>query len=151
MRPNNLKSGFGKQSCSRFSVKRFNWTFNSPVILFKLMSPPAIRAINDYSRSVCSFQYFQAIQENLLLLRSVKCFTHGMTEWIFQMVCTRRFNRLCNLTGNRNAYGRNSLSLDFTLNQTDRLVADTSGWHQQSYINFLLLDFFCCLNSAFLD
>jgi hypothetical protein len=43
------------------------------------------------------------------------------------------------------------LSLDFTLNQTDRLVADTSGGYQQSYINFLLLDFFCCINCAFLD
>ena len=151
MKPNNLKSGFGKQSCSRFSGKRFNWTFNSPVILFKLMSPPAIMAINDYSRFVCSFQNFQAIQENLLLLRPVKCFAHGMTERVFQVVGTWRFDRLSHLSDNRYAYSRNALSFYFTLNQTDRLVAETSGWYQKGYINFLLLNFFCCINCTFLD
>jgi hypothetical protein len=42
------------------------------------------------------------------------------------------------------------LSFDFTLDQTDRLVAEASGRYQKSNINLLLLNFFGRFNSTFL-
>ena len=124
---------------------------DSQEVLFKLMPSPAIVAVDDYSRLSCCFQYFQAVTKNLFLLRQIERFAHGMTERVFQVVGTWRFDRLSHLSDNRYAYSRNALSFYFTLNQTDRLVAETSGWYQKGYINFLLLNFFCCINCTFLD
>lgn len=151
MKLKNVKLDSGKQSCSSLLGYGFSCAAYSQERLVKLMPSPAIGAVDDYSRFSCCFKYLQAVSKNLFLLRQVKCFTHGMAERIFQVVGAWRFDRLSHLSGNRNSYSRNALSFYFTLNQTDRLVAETSGGYQKGYINFLLLNFFCCINCAFLD
>ena len=68
--------------------------------LFELVSFPLVLAVIDFSRFSCCFQNFQAIKENLFLLRHIECFAHGVTKRVFEVICTWRFERLTHPSGN---------------------------------------------------
>ena len=68
--------------------------------LFELVSFPAVLAVKDFSRFSCCFQNFQAIKENLFLLRPIECFAHGVTKRVFKVIGTWRFDRFTHATGN---------------------------------------------------
>ena len=68
--------------------------------LFELVSFPPVLAVKDFSRFSCFFQNFQAIEENLFLLRPIECFTHGVTKRIFKVIGTWGFDRFTHPAGN---------------------------------------------------
>ena len=68
--------------------------------LFELVSFPPVLAVKDFSRFSCCFQNFQAIKENLFLLRHIECFTHGVTKRVFKVIGPWRFDRFTHAAGN---------------------------------------------------
>ena len=68
--------------------------------LFELVSFPAVLAVKDFSRFSCCFQNFQAIKDNLFLLRPIECFANGVTKRVLKVICPWRFDRFTNAAGN---------------------------------------------------
>ena len=68
--------------------------------LFELMSFPSVLAVKDFSRLSFCFQNFQAMKENLFLLRPIECFPHGMTKRVFKEIGAWRFDRFTHSAGN---------------------------------------------------
>ena len=68
--------------------------------LFELVTFPPVLAVRDFPRFSCCFQNFQAIKENLFLLRHIECFAHGVTKRVFKVIGTWRFDRFTHATGN---------------------------------------------------
>ena len=68
--------------------------------LFELVSFPAVLSVKYFSRFSYCFQNFQAIKENLFLLRPIESFAHGVTKRVFKVIGTWRFDRFTHTAGN---------------------------------------------------
>ena len=68
--------------------------------LLELVSFQQVLAIKDFSWFICCFQNFQAIKENLFLLRPIECFAHGVTKRVFKVIGPWRFDRFTHAAGN---------------------------------------------------
>ena len=68
--------------------------------LFEFVSFPPVLAVKDFSRFICGFQNFQAIKENLFLLKPIEYFAHGVTKRVINVVGTWRFDRFTHAAGN---------------------------------------------------
>ena len=68
--------------------------------LFELVSFPVVLAVKDFSWFSCCSENFQAIKENLFLLRPIECFAHGVTKRVFKVIGPWRFDRFTHAAGN---------------------------------------------------
>ena len=74
------------------------------------------------------------------MLDLMESFPKGMTVRIGQVVDPRRFDCRTNLFTDTETDRRNISAFNFTLNQTDRLVAKASGGYEQCDVCVHLLD-----------
>ena len=65
-----------------------------------------------------------------------------MTIGISQMIGSRRFDRSADFPTDTKTDSGNPSAFDFSLDQTDRLVAEASGRNEEGYIRLHLLNFF---------
>ena len=68
--------------------------------LFELVSFPPVLAVKDFSRLSCCCQNFQAIKENLFLLRPIERFAHGGTKRVLKVIGSWRLDRFTHAAGN---------------------------------------------------
>ena len=69
-------------------------------VLFEIVSFPPVLAVKDFSRFSYCFQNFQAIKENLFLLRPIEGLAHGVTKREFKVIGPWRFDRFSHAAGN---------------------------------------------------
>ena len=69
-------------------------------------------------------------------------FAQRMTIRISQMIGSRRFDRSTDFDADAKTDGGNPPAFDFTLDQTDRLVAEASGRNEEGNICLHLLNSF---------
>ena len=92
--------------------------------------------------SLNRFKKFQTFHHDSLLLGLAKRLTQRMAIGISQMIGSRRFNRSADFPTDTKTNGGNPSAFDFTLDQTDRLVAEASGRNEEGNIRLHLLNSF---------
>ena len=110
------------------------WLFITVVI----KPPPAERKVHNLTGSLNAVEGFKCFQYDRSLLFQIARFAKRVTEWPFDKDSPGRFNLLGVLTNNGNAHGGNTCFFNLSLDQPDRLVADTSGGGQQDDVDAVL-------------
>ena len=103
---------------------------------------PTKRTVDNGSWFLNRFKKFQTFQHDSLLLGLAERFAQRMTIGISQMIGSRRFDRSTDFYADAKTDGGNPPAFDFTLDQTDRLVAEASGRNEEGNIRLHLLNFF---------
>ena len=149
--------GSGKRNCSSNLQKKahFNTNFSVPdrfLLAFSeadsvghFLEPvpfPTKRTVDNGSWFLYRFKKFQTFQHDSLLLGLAERFAQRMTIGISQMIGSRRFDRSADFPTDTKTDGGNPPAFDFTLDQTDRLVAEASGRNKEGNIRLHLLNSF---------
>ena len=150
--------GSGKRNCSsnlkkklppcntNFSVPdRFLLAFREAGSLGHFLEPvsfPTKRTVDNGPWFLYRFKKFQTFQHDSLLLGLAKRLAQRMTIGISQMIGSRRFDRSADFPADTKTDGGNPPAFDFTLDQTDRLVAEASGRNKEGNIRLHLLNSF---------
>ena len=149
--------GSGKRNCSSNLQKkaRFNTNFSVPdrfLLAFSkansighFLEPlpfPTKRTVDNGSWFLYRFKKFQTFQHDSLLLGLAERFAQRMTIGISQMIGSRRFDRSADFPTDTKTNSGNPAAFDFTLDQTDRLVAEASGRNKEGNIRLHLLNSF---------
>lgn len=149
--------GSGKRNCSSNLQKKahFNTNFSVPDRLLLAFSEadsvghflepvsfPTKRTVDNGSWFLYRFKKFQTFQHDSLLLGLAERLTQRMTIRISQMIGSRRFDRSTDFSTDTKTDGGNPPAFDFTLDQTDRLVAEASGRNKEGNIRLHLLNSF---------
>ena len=150
--------GSGKRNCSsnlfknsvpcntNFSVTdRFLLAFSKADSIGHFLKPvpfPTKRTVDNGSWFLNRFKKFQTFHHDSLLLGLAERLTQRMTIGISQMIGSRRFDRSADFPTDTKTNGGNPPAFDFTLDQTDRLVAEASGRNEEGNIRLHLLNSF---------
>ena len=150
--------GSGKRNCSSNLQKKtahFNTNLSVPdrfLLAFSeadsvghFLEPvpfPTKRTVDNGSWFLNRFKKFQTFQHDSLLLGLAERFAQRMTIRISQMIGSRRFDRSTDFSTDTKTDGGNPPAFDFTLDQTDRLVAEASGRNKEGNIRLHLLNSF---------
>ena len=150
--------GSGKRNCSsnlkkklppyntNFSVPdRFLFDFTEAGSVGHFLKPvpfPTKRTVDNGPWFLYRFKKFQTFQHDSLLLGLAERLTQRMTIGISQMIGSRRFDRSTDFPTDTKTDSRNPPAFDFTLDQTDRLVAEASGRNKEGNIRLHLLNSF---------
>ena len=103
---------------------------------------PTKRTVDNGSWFLNRFKKFQTFQHDSLLLGLAERLAQRMTIGISQMIGSRRFDRSADFPADTKTDGGNPPAFDFTLDQTDRLVAEASGRNKEGNIRLHLLNSF---------
>ena len=106
------------------------------------VSFPTKRTVDNGPWFLYRFKKFQTFQYDSLLLGLAKRFAQRMTKGISQMIGSRRFDRSADFPTDTKTNGGNPPAFDFSLDQTDRLVAEASGRNKEGNIRLHLLNSF---------
>ena len=136
-----------RDSCNtNFSVPdRFLFAFRKAAFLGHFLKPvpfPTKRTVDNGSWFLNRFKKFQTFQHDSLLLGLAERFAQRMTIGISQMIGSRRFDRSADFPTDTKTDSGNPSAFDFTLDQTDRLVTEASGWNKEGNIRLHLLNSF---------
>ena len=150
--------GSGKRNCSsnlkkklppcntNFSVPdRFLFAFRKAGSIGHFLKPvpfPTKRTVDNGPWFLYRFKKFQTFQHDSLLLGLAERLAQRMTIGISQMIGSRRFDRSADFPTDTKTDGGNPSAFDFTLDQTDRLVAEASGRNKEGNIRLHLLNSF---------
>jgi len=97
------------------------------LVVVIIFPPPAKRQINNSARLFNLIKSPQGFKQYGPLLQNIAWLTDRMAKGPAQIYGARRFNLFSILSDDRNADGGNSDFFDFSLDQSDRLIADASG------------------------
>ena len=106
-----------------------------------LPTPPE-RDIENRAGFLDAFERLKGFVQNCSLLSEMKRLTQWMSKGPFQKNRAGWFDFFTEFSHDGNADRGNSGLLDFTLDQSDRLVADASARHQKRYIHLLCFKMF---------
>ena len=152
------KLGSGKRNCSNNLFKnsapcntnlsvpdRFLLPFSEADSVSHFLEPvpfPTKRTVDNGSWFLNRFKKFQTFHHDSLLLGLAKRFAQRMTIGISQMIGSRRFDRSADFPTDTKTDSGNPPAFDFSLDQTDRLVAEASGRNKEGNIRLHLLNSF---------
>ena len=152
------KLGSGKRNCSSNLLKktatsntnlsvqeRFLLAFTEAGSLGHFLEPvpfPTKRTIDNGPWFLYRFKKFQTFQHDSLLLGLVERLAQRVTIGISQMIGSRRFDRSADFYADTKTDSGNPPAFDFSLDQTDRLVAEASGRNKEGNIRLHLLNSF---------
>ena len=150
--------GSGKRNCSSNLQKKtahFNTNFSVPDRLLFAFSMadsighflesvpfPTKRTVDNGSWFFNRFEKFQTFHHDSLLLGLSERLTQRMTIGISQMIGSRRFDRSADFPTDTKTDSGNPSAFDFSLDQTDCLVAEASGRNKEGKIRLHLLNSF---------
>ena len=147
--------GSGKRNCSsnlfknsascntNFSVlDRFLFAFSKVGHFLEPVPFPTKRTVDNGPWFLNRFKKFQTFQHDSLLLGLAERFAQRMTIGISQMIGSRRFDRSADFPTDTKTDSGNPPAFDFSLDQTDRLIAEASRRNEEGYIRLHLLNSF---------
>ena len=150
--------GSGKRNCSSNLFKnsspcntnlsvldRFLLAFRKADSIGHFLKPvpfPTKRTVDNGPWFLNRFKKFQTFQHDSLLLGLAERFAQSMTIGISQMIGSRRFDRSADFPTDTKTDSGNPPAFDFSLDQTDRLVAEASGRNEEDNIPLHLLNSF---------
>ena len=150
--------GSGKRNCSSNLFKnsttcytnlsvphRFLLAFSKADSIGHFLKPvpfPTKRTVDNGPWFLYRFKKFQTFQYDSLLLGFAERLAQRMTIGISQMIGSRRFDRSADFPTDTKTDSGNPPAFDFTLDQTDRLVAEASGRNKEGNIRLHLLNSF---------
>ena len=150
--------GSGKRNCNsnlqkktayfntNFSVlDRFLLAFTEAGSVGHFLEPvpfPTKRTVDNGPWFLYRFKKFQTFQHDSLLLGLAERLAQRMAIGVSQMIGSRRFDRSADFPTDTKTDSGNPPAFDFTLDQTDRLVAEASGRNKEGNIRLHLLNFF---------
>ena len=150
--------GSGKRNCSsnlqkktahfntNFSVPdRFLFAFSKANSIGHFLKPvpfPTKRTVDNGPWFLYRFKKFQTFQHDSLLLGLAKGLAQRMTIGISQMIGSRRFDRSADFPTDTKTDSGNPSAFDFSLDQTDRLVTESSGRNKEGNVRLHLLNIF---------
>ena len=108
----------------------------------ELVPFPTKRTVDNGPWFLYRFKKFQTFQHDSLLLGLAERFAQRMTIRISQMIGSRRFDRSADFPTDTKTDSGNPPAFDFSLDQTDRLVAEASGRNKEGNIRLHLLNSF---------
>ena len=103
---------------------------------------PTKRTVDNRPWFLNRFKKFQTFQHDSLLLGLAERLAQRMTIGITQMIGSRRFDRSADFPTDTKTDSGNPSAFDFTLDQTDRLVAEPSRRNEEGKIRLHLLNSF---------
>ena len=103
---------------------------------------PTKRTVDNGPWFLNRFKKFKTFQHDSLLLGLAKRLAQRMTIGISQMIGSRRFDRSADFPTDTKTDSGNPPVFDFSLDQTDRLVAEASGRNKEGNIRLHLLNSF---------
>ena len=103
---------------------------------------PTKRTVENCPWFLNRFKKFQTFQHDSLLLGLAERLAQRMTIGISQMIGSRRFDRSADFPTDTKTDSGNPPAFDFSLDQTDRLVAEASGRNEEGNIRLHLLNSF---------
>ena len=150
--------GSGKTNCSSNLFKnsahcdtnlsvldRFLFAFSKADSIghfLKTVPFPTKRTVDNGPWFLYRFKKFQTFQYVSLLLGLTERLAQRMAIGISQMIGSRRFDRRADFSPDTKTDSGNPPAFDFTLDQTDRLIAEASGRNKEGNIRLHLLNSF---------
>ena len=126
-------------------MDRFLFAFSKADSIGHFLKPvpfPTKRTVDNGPWFLYRFKKFKTFQHDSLLLGLAERLAQRMTIGISQMIGSRRFDRSADFPTDTKTDSGNPPAFDFTLDQTDRLVAEASGRNEEGNIRLHLLNSF---------
>lgn len=109
------------------------------------MPPPAKRQINNLTRCRDPIKSFQGLKHNGPLLLNLARLAKRMAKGPLQIDAARWLHLLCVFPNDAHAHGGNTGFLNFSLYQSNGLIADASSRGEQDQVHLILLELCCDL------